>query len=428
MNTKTVNYDYVIIGGGITGMYAVEKLIDKYGKSKSIALFDDRSYYGGRLLTHHNPKYEIGGARFHDGHTLLCGLIQKYNVEKVSLHKEVDFLYSRSGKVKFFKDAHITFEHIMKDIITFSKKMDTKVLQSMTLKQLIDKISKGYVLSNKLLHIFGYYSEICEMNAYDALRSIESDFMGNTYYTLTKGFSNLLKKMYQRHKSHVYFNLNCSVKQVTQTKTSNSSLFLCDIEHVKSNRSFNIQGRNVIFAIKAKQIRPFNVLKPIKKYIQDIYSAPLLRIYAQYPKNKTGKVWFDTINRVTTNSILRHIIPIDTNNGLIMISYTDGEDINPFYQNKRQKLLKSDSEIKSMIKHELSILYPSCTIPEPYYFKCHLWHVGAHHWRPNVDSSKVSKIIQNPSKGVYVVGEAFSTKQAWIEGGLQGVENIIHKL
>ena len=428
MSPKEVHYDYVIVGGGITGMYTVEKLIDKYGNKKSIALFDDRNYYGGRLLTHHNPNYEIGGARFHDKHTLLCDLIKKYNLEKVALNEEVDFLYTRSGNVKFFKDAHITFEHIMKNIISFSKKTNPKVLQSLTLKQYIDKISKGYALSKKLIHIFGYYSEICEMNAYDSLRSIESDFIGNTYYILKKGFSNLLEKMHQKHKSNVYFNLNCSVKQVTKEIRSNLSVFLCNVEDVKSKKMFDVKAKNVIFAVKAKQIRPFDVLKPIKHHIQDVYSAPLLRIYAQYPKNKSGKVWFDTMNRITTNSFLRHIIPVDVNSGLIMISYTDGEDITPFYENKRKRILKSDNEIKSMIRRELSILYPSCTIPEPHYFKCHLWHVGAHHWRPNVDSSKVSKIIQNPNKGVYVVGEAFSTKQAWIEGGLQCVENIIQKL
>ena len=57
MNESFV-YDYVIIGGGITGLYCARQLVKKYGSSKNIALYDDRSYFGGRLLTHYKPQHE----------------------------------------------------------------------------------------------------------------------------------------------------------------------------------------------------------------------------------------------------------------------------------------------------------------------------------------------------------------------------------
>ena len=424
INHENIHFDYIIIGGGMGGMYAAEKLYEKYGSSKKIALFDDRTYFGGRLLTHQNPHYEIGGARFHDNHILLNKLIDKYNMEKYKLSNKVDFIYKRGDKIKFFKDAATTFRQIMNNIIKLSNKVLKKDLQSMTLKQFIDKVSNGFALSKRLIHIFGYYSEICEMNAYDSLSSMKNDFLSNDFYILKKGFSKLFHKMYNKNKGNIYYNLNCSVKNVKRI----NGHFLCEIENVKYNNKFEIHGNNVIFALKAKQLKPFDVLKNIKSHLNDVYSAPLLRIYAKYPPSKNGKVWFHDMNRITTNSILRQIIPINEKEGLIMISYTDGEDINPFYENKRQKKLKNDKEILSLIKNELDILYPQCNIPQPTYFKCHLWHVGAHHWRPNVNSDFVSKKILNPSKNVYVIGEAFSQKQAWVEGALETVEKIIYKL
>ena len=45
-----------------------------------------------------------------------------------------------------------------------------------------------------------------------------------------------------------------------------------------------------------------------------------------------------------TNSFIRQIIPIDPNSGLIMISYTDNNDINPYWKDKKQ-LLKSDQSL-----------------------------------------------------------------------------------
>ena len=52
-------YDYIIIGGGITGLYALEQL-HKKDNTKSILLLDKRNYWGGRLFTHKRPQYEVG--------------------------------------------------------------------------------------------------------------------------------------------------------------------------------------------------------------------------------------------------------------------------------------------------------------------------------------------------------------------------------
>ena len=133
-------------------------------------------------------------------------------------------------------------------------------------------------------------------------------------------------------------------------------------------------------------MRQFNLLKPIFPYLKCLYNAPLLRIYAKYPINQnTKKAWFCDLPRLTTNS-LRHIIPIDPNSGLIMISYTDGTDTNIFLQDKTSQKLKDDETIKKMIQDELKIILPNYNIPQPTYFKTHMWNVGAHHWKPNCNS------------------------------------------
>ena len=46
----------------------------------------------------------------------------------------------------------------------------------------------------------------------------------------------------------------------------------------------------------------------------------LLRIYTKYP---TKKLWFKGIKRTITDNYIRHIIPINEEVGLIMISYSD---------------------------------------------------------------------------------------------------------
>ena len=67
-------------------------------------------------------------------------------------------------------------------------------------------------------------------------------------------------------------------------------------------------------------------------------------------------------------------------------------------------------------------------IPQPIYFKVHYWAVGAQHWKPGFDSDAISKEVLNPMKNVFVCGEAFSKKQAWVEGALETSELVLKKI
>lgn len=420
-----MNYDYVVIGGGIGGLYCVEKLVEKYKNTKKILLLDERSYFGGRLITHKKPTYEIGGARFNNNHKLLLKLIHKYKLNKIKLSPIVDFIYKSKNDVTYYKDANKTFDMIMKNIIMESKKYKKEELIKITLKQFIDNISETTQLSKKLIDIFGYNSEITKMNAYDSLRSFDEDFTNKNFYVLKEGFSTLCDRMVIKNKDKVEYKLNHKVNNIK--KGDNIFEIICNNQKTNKNYSFN--SKKIILAVKSEQLRQFNILKPVFPYLKCLYNAPLLRIYAKYPINKTTKkAWFCDLPRLTTNSFLRHIIPIDANSGLIMISYTDGSDTNVFLQDKTSQKLKDEETIKNMIQDELKLILPKYNIPQPTYFKTHMWNVGAHHWKPNCNSKEIQNEIKNPLKDVYIIGEAFSQKQAWVEGSLESVESIIDKL
>jgi len=128
---------------------------------------------------------------------------------------------------------------------------------------------------------------------------------------------------------------------------------------------------------------------------------------------------------MTTNSFLRQIIPISYQDGLIMISYTDGKDVKAF-KDKKDKLLK-EIKIKEKVHNEINRLFGN-KVPHPTYFKVHYWSVGAHHWKPECDSDKLSQKMINPLKNVYICGEAFSQKQAWVEGALETSEAVLLKI
>ena len=411
-------YDYIIVGGGISGLFCLQELYKKK-KHCTILIIDDRSYWGGRLQTHKRPHYEIGGARFNDNHKLLLSLLKQYKCHKVKLPSNTLFLHkTKDNMILPLHNVNETLGNIMTNIVKKSKSYSKNTIQQYTLAQWIDYLSKEQLLSKKIKDIFGYDSEINEMNAYDALQSFQQDFISNRFYVVKEGFSELCNKIYLKHKD------NQNLSFLHKTLVTNVEK---DTEHYKiiTNTSKTFCSKNVIFALKASQLKSFSILKPIHPKLKFIYSAPLLRIYAKYPKSSNNKVWFHDLPKIITNSFIRQIIPIDPNSGLIMISYTDNNDINPYWKDKKKQLLKSDPIIMNMIQKELSILFPQASIPKPSYFKTHLWNIGCHHWKPGCDSKSIYNKIKNPLPNIYIIGEAFSQKQAWVEGALETTKQCI---
>ena len=74
-------YDIIIIGGGISGLFMAYKLADT---DLSILLIESNTELGGRIKTIEKDKciFEAGAARFHSSHTKLLSLITELGLKK----------------------------------------------------------------------------------------------------------------------------------------------------------------------------------------------------------------------------------------------------------------------------------------------------------------------------------------------------------
>jgi hypothetical protein len=128
-----------------------------------------------------------------------------------------------------------------------------------------------------------------------------------------------------------------------------------------SETPFHFRGTNVIIATCRCSLAGFSVLRgaPLLKQVQ---TGALLRMYAVYPKNADGRIWFAGLKKQVTAGPLRHVIPIHEETGLIMISYTDGDDTK-FWREKEGRVLED------ALHKEVTALFPDRTIPRPVYFR-----------------------------------------------------------
>jgi hypothetical protein len=316
----------------------------------------------------------------------------------IKIGSKIDYVHKTENGPLYVENADKLFNDKIKTL--HKSKLPLKLYNITMEEYCIEKFGKK--ATEDLINMFGYVAEFRHLNAYDSINQL-TNYTNDTYFIVKEGFSELVRRM----SKHINYKLNHKVLNIEKID-----------DYFKVDQYLT---KNIIFAIPPINLLKFPILNPINNLLDSVHTNKLLRIYAIY-SNK----WFEGLPVITTNSFIRHIIPINSKNGLIMIAYVEGEDVNP-YLNKLGKIEK-DTVIKNKIQRELKLLFPNKKIIEPTYFKSHLWKIGDHSWKPGNNTEKIAKQLLNPMKNIYICGEAFSHKQAWIEGALQTASDVLNIL
>lgn len=371
-------YDTLIIGGGISGIYCALHL-------KNVLLLEENNYWGGRIKTHHDPHYEIGAGRFRKSHTRLWKLIQQYKLTPIPIPSRLDYRDNQFGIVP----------HVEKYLKTQLKKMTLhERLRTMTFYEYCLEVL-GKEDATHFVEASGY-NELYYKNAYDELQSFQKDYVQGDYFVLKEGLGELCQRMMKDIQGKGI--LNHRVKSIERK----DDYFVVD----------GYKAKRVIVTIPPSLFKYFPILSPYDSIVSNLKNGPLLRIYAKYPTS-----WTNELQVITTKHIPRHIIPI--RDGIVMIAYVEDKDILPFLQHGK---LKSIQEIRKILQEELRKLFTE-KVPEPQWVRPYLWEIGTHAWLPG-PSSKLLKQLPE-IEGISVCGEAFSTRQAWVEGALESTDRLI---
>tara|TARA_B100000524_G_scaffold347403_1_gene249304 strand:- start:644 stop:1903 length:1260 start_codon:yes stop_codon:yes gene_type:complete len=413
-------FDIIIVGGGIAGLYCAYNLQDKF----KILLLDKSNKLGGRIYTKtinvNGIQYnlETGAGRVSDIQKNTMGLIDELGLS--------DNLVKLPTKKKFISTKNIKYSYntddIFKEIIKISKKYKKIDLVNITFQKFVFSILKKKK-ATYIYESFGYKSEFLTLNAYDAIKSFKTDlFYKNNYFGFKNGYSSIVEKL----KDKLYnTNIQLNTKFTSYIKNNSKLIVSCKAD----KKIIKYSTDKLIFALPSKQLisiayRLFNS-KRVNKLLHSVKPEPLCRIYAIYEKNPhTGKVWFDNLGKITTDNEIQYIIPINKETGLIMISYTD--NIYARYWNIVDKL----GLLQETLHLKLKELFPKIDIPNPIYLSCFYWRQGAHYFKTKVDSRKIIKNIIKPfsTKEIYICNEAYSMNQAWVEGSLTSAKNCIEKI
>lgn len=387
--------DIIIIGGGIAGLATAIRLA-KEGKQPIV--FEKYPVLGGRVLTFKKGdiQYEIGAGRIFHSHHRVTELVKRYRLHTYPIHSNSNFEHGPN-----------TFSTLFAPLAKELQTLPSAVLGTHTIKELLP------ASLHPLLEMYPYRAEMEVLRADVALKAFKPAHpMGPNaeFYGIQEGETALIDHMAKEAKdAGAILKTRHDVKDITRIS---DSMFEVTGQYLK--KPFTYRAPILILATCLPR---FSVLHnaPLLKQLK---TAALCRIYAIFPKGKDGHVWFKGMEKTVTRNPLRHVIPINEDQGLIMISYTDGRDTDAWKDLDGQKL-------ETEIVRNARLLWPNKRIPTPAFLKKHMWDSGCTYWVPgNYNVKEASKAAQNPSPNLYIVGESVNPTQTWIESALESVESL----
>jgi monoamine oxidase len=465
-------YDFVIVGGGIGGLYTAYKLHLQFPK-KTILVLEKENYLGGRVFTHHDKfmTVEAGAGRFSDKHTKLLKLIRELGLDskKVPVTGSVGYAPADGTNSIYnsFADTPVVAKSVMRKTVNSIRQYSSihgnplPLLESMGMTALdvslgnsnvpisgfIAKVvlaSKGEPLSKLqnisfidyakqvlkndaevqfIIDAFGYYSELVIMNAHDAIQLM--DLLGpfNQFYTMDGGLGQIIEKLVLRLDSkYVKILKNKTVSDIVLDVDDKTNEILFDIIILENVR--RSVTRVCICALPLWALKKLSISRHFSPLLKQVLCAPLCRIYSKFAIDADGDVWFKNMPKLTTNNNLRMVIPISEKNGVIMISYTDNK-FAKYWKRIYDKYGTDgvDSRIAKLIKESTGM-----DIPKPINTRVCYWDCGVGYWGVGADSAATSRAIIKPfcDFSFYVCGEHFSESfQQWMEGALETSEKVI---
>jgi len=338
-------YDYIIIGGGISGLYTCYHLLKKE-PSLNILLFEKNNYFGGRIKTKYMKKNGIsyqmaeGALRFNKNHTLLIELINELNLKKdiIKIDGASTFIDTKHEFTEK-KYQNIDNFYFINKILHFASKEPSEFLKKYSFSEYaLMKLSKKDV--DFIIQSTGYYYVFLKMNAYDAYNAFKYNIRNDLdYFELKNGFSSIIKKILsfiKNKKKHLF--LHSEVNSVLYHKENNYF-------DVLINKKNLFQSKKIIFAVPKSTLLKISYFQKYYSLLNSVSSISLCRVYAIY-----NEVWFKDFGKIITNNSLKYITPMNKKTGLIMISYTNGR-----FTEYWKKYVSDNNNLKKNLKNDLNI-------------------------------------------------------------------------
>lgn len=375
-----------IIGSGISSLYLAYILKQK---GYYIDIYEKNNYIGGRVkMVKFENKDVVAGAGILrlNKDKLVYNFFRKLNVEM----KQYKNLFSYS-----FDPVNIM------EIIEILKKNLKIFIDEGKRSEYTFKKYASNILGNKLYNEFVKSCGLSDFEKADVIDTIYNygfDDCISGYIAVSVKWQQVLDNLYLILKNDIH--LNTPIKKIREIE---------DNKYIIKNQIYD----KVVISTNIDIIREF-FLK--NKIYRNIEGQSFVRLYVKLNKPIEN---YDKV--IITDAPFQKIIEMDKQNCIYMISYSDNKIANKWKKDKNIKKTVKNGILK-IFKLDVKVLK----------HKLIYWKIGTHYFKPLLkefkDRNEFLKVAQNPKENLFVIGEAFSNEQGWVEGALESVEQIINKI
>jgi len=401
-------YDVVIIGSGISGLYAAYK-IKRQSPNLSILVLEKhkRRWIGGRTSNEdfYGVSIATGAGIGRKRDKLLKNLIRDLGKNDISEFR----IEPHFSRLMTPVDVKVVLSHLREE---YEKK---RAHEKDTTFERFAKPILGASIYNRFLLSAGY-------------QDYEKEGTRETLYDYEMEDNACCMTAFGVHWAQTIQDLATKIGENTIKFSQN----VVAIEGTSGAFSVETEaGRKYICRkiIVATTITSLRVLFPRHPIYREIEGQPFLRIYGKLAKQSIPimKEYVKSGHMMVPGPIQK-IIAIKADEGVYMVVYND---------NKNALALKDRTENTATNReYYCELLERSVGIPGGMLhliaIRSFYWAVGTHYYPP-LDISKYEsredfiREAQNPAEGVVVVGEVVSRHQGWVEGALESVEAVVTK-
>jgi hypothetical protein len=409
---------HIIVGAGITGLYLAYQLLLKGVSAVDIVIFEGSDRIGGRIYTneHKGFRYSVGAGRLGKKHKYVMKIIKDFKLQDQIINIGKNTNYFVEGRLMNEAELLSHYKSNFKSLNELWKYAIEKKLNGNKYDPCLYNLHNYFslILSEnevELLKIsFGYIGEMYDMNAYNGLITLRKDFdiRNNEFFVLRDGIHILCDVLY---KYILDAGVSVIFSSILEDVCDGAGGERGDKKYVKVNGVKHSYSK-LYLTIKRGDYMNIGYFKKYESIFNTVSDGHLLRIFAQYKD-----VWFKDMPKILTQNKLQFIIPIDYNSGLIQISYSDR------YNADFWNAFKNEKDVKKYLTKILNEMFPEKNIKEPEWITMHFWKAGDHMWNVGVNTKKIQEKMDDIfiPKDIYILGETYSERQAWIEGAIETV-------
>lgn len=407
-----IQYDIIIIGSGIAGLYSAYK-IRQFNPDLSVLILEKnkKEWIGGR--TNNEPFY---GTEVVTG----AGIVRKNkDYLLVDLLKQLKIPYhefiSTSNYITQFQPTNInaTMRFLKKEYK--QEKEDGIINKPIIFKDFATK-HLG-VKKYKQFIVTSGYSDYEKEDAHDTLYNYGMDDNAGNLTCLSISWKELVAKLVRQIGSE---NIKAKQKVIKINKISEDQSNF----EIETQKGVMYKCNKIIIATTISSLQH---LLPSKSSIyKQIHAQPFLRLYAKFSKS-SAEIMKEYIKGYTiVEGPLQKIIPMDPDKGVYMIAYSDNASAIAL-KNHLENTVKNRKYFEDLLEQTLGIAEGPLKINALLDF---YWDEGTHYYEPLKGYKNRTAFIndaQHPDKNILVVGEVVSKNQGWTEGALESVEVGLNK-